>query len=39
MKKHIMISEETHKRLRKYCVEHGFKLNMRADTLLSEEIK
>jgi hypothetical protein len=34
--KSIKISDETHNVLSKYCEEHGYKINSKADKLLSE---
>lgn len=36
--KHIMISDETHNRLKAYCKKYGYKLNDKADKILSEVI-
>ncbi len=36
--KNLKISEETHKRLKVLCAEHGFKINTWVDLLIKREL-
>jgi len=36
--KNLKIQEDTHKRLKVFCAEHGFKINIWVDVIINQEL-